>query len=282
MRHDGSRRGSILIVTLALTLFLTSLVGGYLYAVAVFTADSGWSQTDAQVLWLAEAGLQKAIWNLKTPSGSGGQGEGWTTAGTAESLGEGSYTMVVERWDFARAANGSSASDNPAQGSSSIGPAKTIDADDSTYWESAGNPGNSSPQDLIITFPSPLTVNKVRFLAPSDSTRPRDYTWEVSSDGSSYTTVVTVNNNDAADRTDTFSAQSSVTHLRLQTTQDGQGAPQRVRISTLEAIGARVTSTGTITATGQNYTRRVRQTLVADDGSPQSQVAYVQSDWTEL
>lgn len=275
-------RGSVLVMTLAVTLLLVSLAGGFLYSTGVFIGNSGWEETDAQVFWLAEAGMQKGIWNLKTTAGSGGQGESWTTAGTTESLGAGSATMVVERWDFALASNSSTASDSPVQTSSSIDPAKTIDKDDSTYWESAGEPKNNSPQDLIIRFPYVLTINKVRFLAPSSATRPRDYKWAVSSDGSTYTTVVTATNNGNLDVTDTFSAQTNIRYLRLRTTQDGQNNPKNVRVSTLEAVGARITSTGTITATGQSYTRSVRGTVVTDDASPQAQVAYKQPDWIEL
>ena len=273
-------RGSVLVMALALTILLVGLVGGFLYAAGLSILNSGWEETDAKVFWLAEAGLQKGIWNLKTPSGSGGQGESWTTAGTTENLGDGSYTMAVARWDFALAANGSSAS--ATSSAAGTAPGDAIDGSDSTYWESDANPSAGNPQDLIITFPYALTINKVRFLAPSSSTRPRDYTWAVSSDGASYTTVVTANNNSATDVTDTFSAQSNVLYLRLRTTQDGQGNPQRVRVSTLEAIGARITSTGTITAGGTDYTRTIRQAVVADDESPQSRVAYYEPDWIEL
>lgn len=274
-------RGVVLIMALAVMILLTSLVGGFLYAVGVFIGNSGWEETDQKILWLAEAGEQKAIWNLKTPSGSGGQGESWTTAGTTENLGDGSYTMVVTRYDFALSTNGATASDNPVQTDATLVPSKAIDGNDATYWESLNAPKGNAPQDIIIAFPYTLTVNKVRFLAPSADTRPRDYTWAVSTNGTSYTTVVTVNNNTATDVTDTFSAQSNVNYVQLRTTQDGQGGPQRVRVSTLEAIGAKITSTGTITATGQTYTRTISQTVVADDASPQNQVAYYEPDWTE-
>ncbi len=284
--------GSVMVMVLALTILLISLAGGFLYATGVFIGNSGWEETDAQVLWLAEAGMQKAVWNLKTPAGSGGQGESWTTVGTTQNLGGGTYTMVVERWDFALASNGATASDNPAQTNSSIGPAKAIDGDNSTYWESHGQPGeeeddNDGPQDLIITFPYTLTLNKVHFVSPSSGARPTDYSWDVSSDGVTYTTVLTVSNNGATDVTDTFSvaanpAAASVKYLRLRTTRDGPGNPQRVRISLLEAIGSRVTSTGTVTVSGNNYTRSVRQAFVTDDASPQNQVAYKEPDWLEL
>ena len=278
-----AERGSILVMTAALTLLLISLAGGFLYATGVLIGNSGWGETDAQVFWLAEAGMQKTIWNLKTPAGSGGQGESWTTAGTTESLGAGSYTMVVERWDFALSSNGSTASDNPNQTTASIGPAKAIDGDNATYWESNTEPKSSAPQDLIIVFPYALTINKVRFLAPSSETVPRDYQWAVSSNGVAYTDVGAAgNNNITLDVTTTFSAQSNVSHLRLRVTEDGSGNPKRVRVSVVEVAGSRVTSTGTVAVSGTNYTRSVRGTVVTDDASPQNQVAYKEPDWSEL
>ncbi len=274
------QRGSVLVMTLSVTILLVSVAGGFLYAAGIFIANSGWEETDAQLFWLAEAALHKAIWNLKSPTGSGGQGEGWTTAGTTESLGAGSYTMVVERWDFALAANGATAT--ASSSAAGAGPDRAIDGNDNSRWRSQGVPSASSPQTITITFSYPLAINKVRFFVASqfDENGPKDYTWQVSSDGSSFTTVVTVTGNEQTDRTDTFSAATDVSALRLSVT--ATGGDKRVHIGTLETIGARVTATGTITATGQDYTRQVRQTLVADDGSPQSQVAYIQSDWTEL
>jgi len=269
-------RGSILVVTLAVMLLLVSLVGGFLFAAGTFILHSGWEETDAQALWLAEAGLHKAVWNLKTPAGSGGQGENWTTAGTTEALGNDSYTMVVARWDFALAANGSSASDNPSQPSPAKGPAKAIDGDDGTHWESRSEPDGADPQDLIVTFPYALTINKVRFLATATDRTPEDYTWAVSADGLSYTTVVTVSGNSATDKTDAFVAQSNVTSLRLRVTE----AEKRIRIATLETLGSRITATGSIGASDP-LTRTVAQTVVADDGSPENQRAYVQTDWVE-
>lgn len=273
-----------MVMVLALMILLISLTGGFLYAIGVFIGNSGWEETNSQVFWLAEAGMQKAIWNLKTPAGSGGQGENWTTAGTTENLGGGSYTMVVGRWDFALSSNSSTAS---ATSSSAGNPAgNAIDNNASTFWESNVDP-TVTAQDLIITFPYTLTLNKVRFVAPSAETRPRDYTWAVSSNGVAYTTVVTVTSNGSNDVTNTFSvaanpAAAGVNFLRLRTTRDGSGAPARVRVSTLEAIGSRVTSTGTVTVSGDNYTRLVRQAFVTDDALPQSQVAYKEPDWLEL
>ncbi len=274
-------------MTVALTILLVSLAGGFLYATGLFIGNSGWEELDSKVFWLAEAGMQRAIWNLKTTAGGGGQGENWTTVGVTENLGDGSYTMVVAAWDFALSANGSTAS---ATSSSSGNPASNaIDGNNTTtYWESNAEPTGGSPQDLIITFPYTLTINKVRFIAPSSSTVPRDYQWAVSSNGVAYTNVGAAGSNNATlDVTTTFSvaanpAAASVNYLRLRVTEDGNGNPKRVRVLTVEVAGRRVTSTGTVTASGNTYTRAVRGTVVTDDASPQSQVAYKEPDWLEL
>lgn len=282
-----AERGSILVLALALVILLVSLAGSFLYAAGIFVLNSGWEEADAKLLCLAEAGLQKGIWNLQTPVSGGGQGEGWTTAGTTENLGDGSYTMVVSRYDFALSSNGSTAS---ATSSGSGHPASdAIDNSNSTYWQSGSVPTPSNPQELTITLPYTMTLNKVRFVVPSGSSsnRPRRYSWDVSSDNVTYTTVFdhTNTNNSSLDVTDTFSvadnpAAAEVRYLRLHVERTGSGSA-RVRIRTLEAIGAKITSTGTIAATGQNYTRTVVQTVVADDGSPESGVSYVQPDWSE-
>ena len=273
MRKDRREQGSILVLTFVVMATLTAIVSSFLYMNSTQTLGIGYDVPDSRAQWLAEAGIQKAIWNLKTPAGSGGQGESWTTAGTTENLGSGSYTMVVTRYDFALAANGATASDSPAQTDSSIGPAKAIDGNDATYWESRDKPVANNPQDLIIAFPYTLRINKVRFLAASSNARPKDYTWEVSADGVTYTTVVNGNNNNNTDVTDTFTTQDNVNYLKLSTTKIGSGNTG-VRIATLEAIGSKITSTGT----AGSSSRQVIQTAVADDAT---QTAAEEIDWDQ-
>lgn len=272
--------GFVLIMVLAVMILLIGLVGGFLYATSILVLNSGWEETDAKVLWLAEAGLQKGIWNLKTPVGSGGQGETWTTAGTTENLGDGSYTMVVARWDFALSSNSATASASSSNGTNL--PANAIDNSTTTFWESGSNVSSSVPGVITTTFPYTLTLNQVRFLVPSGSTAniPRDYTWQVSTDGSTFSTVVTVTGNSSTDVTNIFNATANVNYLRLRVTRTNTNN-RRVRIATLEAIGSKITSTGTIITGGNTLTRTVVQTVVTDDASPQSQVAYIQPDWVE-
>ena len=283
-KRGKGERGVVLLATFMILVTLTAIAVVFLYMNSAQTVSAGWGIPDAQALWLADAGKEKAIWYLKTPVSGGGQGENWTTTGTTENLGAGSYAMVVTRYDFCLAANGSSASASSA----GVGreASKAIDGDDSTYWESTGQPSAGDPEEIILRFPYPLTVNKVRFLVPSGTEHtPKNYTWEVSSDGVNYTAVVTVNNNSARDVTDTFTASSNVNYLKFHVTSVGiivpAGGPPgvpRVRIATLEALGSKITSSGT----AGTVTRTVTQTVVADDGSPENQKAYNEIDWNEI
>jgi len=265
-------KGAVLLFTLVVMITLTSVVGAYLGFVQYSTRSTGAQISDSQAIYLAEAGLQRAIWNLMRTVANDGQGENWTTVGTTENLGDGSYTMVVERWDWALAANDATASSDD----SAVGQPATNanDGNDATYWESDGKPQGPKPKNLIIAFPYALTINKVRFLAPTSDNRPRDYKWQISTDGSIYTDVVTVNNNGSADVTDTFTEQSNVTHLRLRVTKAGHPS-SNARVSTAEAVGSKITSTGTVDV----INRTVEQTAAIDDST---QVAYGQIDWSEI
>lgn len=267
-------RGTVLVLSFIILVTMASMVGSYLFTTSVVLKSVGFGDVDDKVIALAEAGLRKAVWSLMTPTPVG-RGENWTTAGVTESLGSGSYTMVVARWDFAFAANGSTATASSSTGSHTAN--KAIDGDDSTYWESKDKPTAANPEEIIITFPYTLTLNKVRFLTSDSNNRPKNYTWRISTDGSSYTTVVTVSGNSNTDVTNTFTAASNVNYLKLSVTESGQ-ANKKVRVATLEAIGSRITSTGTI----DSLSRTVTQTVVADDGAPQNQVAFYEPDWTEL
>lgn len=295
--RDSARRGMALVMVMAFLILFATMATFFVFTASVFVKNSGWEQVDHQVFWIAEAGLQKAIWNLKTPVPSGGQGELWPepllTVTVVEALGIGNYTMVVEPWDYALAATGATAASAPPAGGGTV-PGNAIDGNPATFWQSGANPTNGNPQDLIITFPYAITLNRVRFLAASNQTLPRDYIWAVSPDNATWTPVVNVigNNNVDSDLVypqpppalggpkDVFAAQSNVRFLRLRVTRPGN-AGNPVQIIALNVIGRRITSTGRITTGGVTIARTVRQTVVTDDALPQSQVAYYQPDWTE-
>ena len=111
---------------------------------------------------------------------------------------------------------------------------------------------------------------------------PRNYTWEVSSDGVTYTIVVNVNNSTNPDVSDSFTAAANVNYLKLKVTSVGVVVPPRgppgtpsVRIATLETIGAKITST----ASAYEISRKIEQTVVADDATAS---AYNEKDWNEI
>lgn len=270
----GNQRGVVLILTFIILTTLTAIVVAFLSLTSIQTKVGGYDISSHKALWLAEAGLQKVVWNLMTPVGSGGQGENWTTTGTTEDLGAGTYTMVVERWNFALADNGASATATSSKPGS--GPARAIDGNNNTRWQSNNVPSSTSPESITITFPYRLTINKVRFFLASQfsQNRPKDYSWQVSTDGTSFTTVATVANNNNTDVTDTFTAASNVNYLRLEVTATG-GTNKDVMIATLEAIGSKITSTGTVSS----LNRKIAQTVVADDAT---QTASDEIDWNEI
>ncbi|TAN62597.1 discoidin domain-containing protein [bacterium] len=275
MRYSRlGQKGAVLVLTFIIMASLTAIAVSFLYMNSIQTKAMGQDISGAKALWLAEAGLQKAIWNLKTPISVGGQGEDWTTPGVTEGLGGGSYVMAVARWDFALSANGSSAAATSEQGSNVA--ANAIDGSDDTYWESQNKPSSGNPQEIIIAFPYSLIINKARFLVSSglSQQRPKDYSWQVSADGVSYSVVLDVNNNNSLDVVDTFAAASNVKYLKLQVTKTG-GGPDGVAVAALEAIGAKITSTGS----AYDISRKIEQTTVADDAT---QTAYNEKDWNEI
>jgi len=275
IRNTKYAKGAALLFTLMVMIVLTSVVGAYLGLVQCSTRSTGAQISDSQAIYLAEAGLQKAVWYLMRTTANGGKGENWTTTtvGTTESLGDGSYTMVVDRWDWALAANNSTASSN----SEVVGfeATKAIDDNVATYWESNGKPQFSNPKNLTIAFPYALTINKVRFIAPHTDNTPGTYTWAVSTDNVTYTDLgPEVKNNANVDVTYTFSAQSSVNYLRLSVTKAGHPS-SNVMVSTVEAIGSKITVTGTV----DGNCRQIEETVAVDDASEE---AYDQIDWDEI
>jgi len=273
IRNTKYAKGAALLFTLMVMIVLTSVVGAYLGFVRSSTISTGEQIDDSQAIYLAEAGLQKAIWNLMRTVANGGQGENWTTAGTTESLGNGSYTMVVERWDWALAANNSTAS------ATSEGPGheaeNAIDGDDSTTWETLTKPLPPYYENITIAFPYKLTINKARYVAPDYQKRPKEYQWQVSTDGVNYTTVFS-NSSGTMDETNEFAAVSNVNYLRLWVTKIGGGSlHDGLIVSTVEAIGSKIAVTGTVGGNG----RVIEETVAVDDASEE---AYDQIDWDEI
>jgi len=112
---------------------------------------------------------------------------------------------------------------------------------------------------------------------PAGGSGRMNYEWQVSSDGTNFTTIFTGANVSlvSPEITDEFGAQSGVKYLRLKVTDSGRASPSHVGISTLTVVGNKITSTGT----ADSLTRKVEQTVVVDDNT---QTAYDEIDWNEI
>ncbi|MFC1559545.1 hypothetical protein ACFL4F_00390 [Candidatus Margulisiibacteriota bacterium] len=79
----------ILLVGLAVMVFSITTT------ITARVTESGYKKSRSQVFYIAEAGLNKAIWYLRTSVSDGGKGPLWRTPGTTEAFGKGSYTITV-------------------------------------------------------------------------------------------------------------------------------------------------------------------------------------------
>jgi hypothetical protein len=270
-----SSRGAVLVSTFVIMTTLIAMTMAFLYLTSKQTLSSRHDFISHEALWLVEAGIEKAIWNLKTPTGSGGQGENWTTTGVTENLGAGNYKMEVVRWDWNLASNGGVATATTEE----VGHegSKVIDDDDATYWETKTKPLPPGYEHVTIAFPYKLTLNKARYYLPPefDQKRPKEYEWRVSTNGTTYTTVFS-SSTGTTDETNEFSPVEDVTHLRLYVTKIGGGAlGDGMIVATVEAIGSKITSTSTV----DGFQRKAEVTAAIDDPTA---YAFAQIDWKEL
>ena len=87
--------GNVLLVFILLLAFAALLVA----LLSLFsTGIKGVAQDQdlMQALYVAEAGLNKALWYLNTPTAEGGHGSTWRTSGITEAFGPGEYLIKVE------------------------------------------------------------------------------------------------------------------------------------------------------------------------------------------
>lgn len=89
-----SRKGSLLF-TMVITMAVAAVILSFVYVVIARTKDIPAKKAATKAFYTAEAGVNKAIWYLATPVGSGGMGEDWRTSGSTESFAGGAYTFSV-------------------------------------------------------------------------------------------------------------------------------------------------------------------------------------------
>lgn len=94
MRSGNKRKGNILLVFI-MVVALASIVFSFLTLMSTRLLESGARTSEYQAFNVAEAGLNKAIWLIRTPVSDGGNGPTWRTSGTTNSYGYGSYTFSI-------------------------------------------------------------------------------------------------------------------------------------------------------------------------------------------
>lgn len=86
---------SSIALTFILILGISLLLGAFIFLVFGRTTDSGLRQNREKAFYTAEAGINKAIWYLNTPTGLGGKGSSWRVANFSEAFKEGSYRFSI-------------------------------------------------------------------------------------------------------------------------------------------------------------------------------------------
>ncbi|MFH0887519.1 MAG: hypothetical protein V1843_05055 [bacterium] len=88
------KKGNI-VLTFILLIALSAFVTVFLFMISGNLRQVGSQGNSEKALYIADAGLEKAIWYLKTPISQGGMWESWRTAGLTESFDVGQYTIAV-------------------------------------------------------------------------------------------------------------------------------------------------------------------------------------------
>ena len=105
---DRGRKGVVLLFTLMVMITLVSVVGAYLGFVQYSTISTGAQISDSQAIYLADAGLDMAIWYLRNTAPDGSGDCSWRTTiyptdpgpdpndSQQESFGNGTFTIWVQ------------------------------------------------------------------------------------------------------------------------------------------------------------------------------------------
>lgn len=87
-------KGNIVIIFIVLVA-LSVMIFSFMRLVTTRVVASGVKKSDVKAFYVAEAGLNKAVWLLLASTSEGGYGFSWRTTGTTETFGGGYYIMRV-------------------------------------------------------------------------------------------------------------------------------------------------------------------------------------------
>ena len=86
----GQKKGIVLILVFMVMVTLTVVVAVFLEMVSIRTKNAGYEISDAKAFWIAEAGVQKAVYNFKATIGYSANPQSFT-----ESFGGGTYKVLL-------------------------------------------------------------------------------------------------------------------------------------------------------------------------------------------
>ena len=90
MRKLSANKGAVLILTFIIMVTLTAITTGFLFMTSTQLRGSAYDVASSKALWIAEAGLQQAIYQIKNDSDYRD-----SPAAINENLGDGSFSVSV-------------------------------------------------------------------------------------------------------------------------------------------------------------------------------------------
>jgi len=91
-----NRKGFMIPMAFILVVALVVIVGSITVITTTGIRNISQRVEDEKALYIAEAGMNKAIWYLTNPPEEGGMGIDWRTTGVTEEFGGGTYSIVIE------------------------------------------------------------------------------------------------------------------------------------------------------------------------------------------
>jgi len=89
-----NKRGNIILVFILMTALIV-IAASFIFLISGKMRNITYELSSMRALYVAEAGLQKAMWDLSTSPEAGGQGLSWRTTGQEESYGLGKYIFSI-------------------------------------------------------------------------------------------------------------------------------------------------------------------------------------------
>ncbi len=90
----NGKKGNIL-TTFIIIVAIASIVGAFMFVLTARVRELPTKKAQAKAFYIAEAGINKAIWYVSTPIEDGGMGQGYRITASTETFGDGQYIYSV-------------------------------------------------------------------------------------------------------------------------------------------------------------------------------------------